>query len=224
MTPTLWLIPGLAVTVFLLVRAVILEKQWQVYVLKPLSTLIVIAVACLSLLQPERNLIYTVGVLLGLMFSLVGDVALMFEEKRSALLAGLGSFLLAHVAYAVVFTMLGRVSWWDVPSAGFLLAAGAGAYALLKAKLGALRIPVIVYIVVISIMVSRAVATLSSPVLDTGQAVMISFGAVSFYVSDAILALCRFRRPWRYRRISLTFYYTGQLLIALAASFFGRAI
>ena len=78
MTPTLWLIPGLAVTVFLLIRAVILEKQWQVYVLKPLSTLIVIAVAGLSLLQPERNLTYTVGVLLGLMFSLVGDVAMMF--------------------------------------------------------------------------------------------------------------------------------------------------
>jgi len=220
MTPRLWLIPGLAVTVFLLIRAVILEKQWQVYVLKPLSTLIVIAVACLSLLQPERNLTYTVGVLLGLMFSLMGDVALIFEEKRGALLAGLGSFLLAHVAYAVVFTMLGRVSLWDVPSAGVLLAAGVGVYALLKTKLGALRIPVIVYIVVISIMVSRAVATLSGPAFTTGQAVMIATGAVSFYISDVILALCRFRSPWRYRRISLAFYYGGQLLIALAATCF----
>jgi len=220
MTPTLWLIPGLAVTVFVVVRAAILEKQWQVYVLKPLSTLIVIAVACLSLLQPERNLTYTVGVLLALMFSLAGDVALMFEERRGALPAGLGSFLLAHVTYAVVFTMMGRVSWWDVPCAGVLLAAGAGVYALLRAKLGVLRIPVIVYTVVISIMVSRAIATLSGPAFGTGQAVMIAAGAVSFYISDAILAVCRFRRPWRYRRISLVFYYGGQLLIALAASGF----
>jgi len=220
MTPTLWLIPGLAVTVFVVVRAAILEKRWQVYVLKPLSTLIVIAVVCLSLLQPERNLTYTVGVLLALMFSLAGDVALMFEEKRGALLAGLGSFLLAHVTYAVVFTMLGRVSWWDVACAGGLLAAGAGVYALLRAKLGILRIPVIVYIVVISIMVSRAIATLSGPAFGTGQAMMIAAGAVLFYISDAILAVCRFRRPWRYRRISLAFYYGGQLLIALAASGF----
>ena len=218
MTPTLWLIPGLAVTVFVVIRAVILEKHWQVYVFKPLSTLIVVAVAGLSLLQPERNLTYTVGVLVALMFSLVGDVALMFEEKRSVLLAGLGSFLLVHVAYAVVFTMLGRASWWDVLSAGVLLAAGAGIYALLKANLAAMRIPVVVYIIVISVMVSRAMTTLSGPAIGTGQAVMIAVGAVSFYMSDGILAVCRFRRPWRYRRISLVFYYGGQLLIALAAS------
>ena len=217
MTPTLWLIPGLAVTVFVVIRAVIFEKHWQVYVFKPLSTLIVIAVAGLSLLQPERNLTHTVGVLVGLMFSLVGDVALMFDEKRSVLLAGLGSFLLVHVAYAVVFTMLGRVSWWDALSAGVLLAAGIGFYTLLKANLGAMRVPVIVYIVVISIMVSRAMTTLSGRI-GTGQAVMIAVGAVSFYMSDGILAVCRFRRPWRYRRISLVFYYGGQLLIALAAS------
>ena len=72
MKPALCLIPVLAGTVFFLIGAVILEKQRQVYVLKPLSTLIVIAVASLSLLQPERNLTYAIGVLLGLMSSLVG--------------------------------------------------------------------------------------------------------------------------------------------------------
>jgi len=72
MKPALCLIPVLAGTAFFLIRAVILEKQRQVYVLKPLSTLIVIAVASLSLLQPERNLTYAIGVLLGLMSSLVG--------------------------------------------------------------------------------------------------------------------------------------------------------
>jgi len=221
MKPVLCLIPALAGTVFFLVRAGILGEQRQVYILKPLSTLIVIAVASLSLLQPERNLTYTVGVLMGLMLSLVGDVALMFEEHRRALLAGLGSFLLAHVAYAAVFTMLGRVSRWDVPSTVVLLAAGVGIYRLLKANLGSMRRPVIAYIAVISVMVGRAVSTLSGPALDTGPAVMIAVGAVLFYVSDVILAACRFWKPWRYRRISLAFYYSGQLLIALAASSLG---
>ena len=221
MAPAFYSIPLLAGTVFFLVRAGILGKWRQVYVLKPLSTLIVIAAAALSFLQPERSATYTIGVLVGLTFSLAGDVALMFEERRGALLAGLGSFLWAHVAYAVVFGILGRASWWDGLSAAALLAVGAVVYRLLSPKLGGMRGPVLAYIVVISAMVSRAVSTVSSPALGTGQAVMIAVGAVSFYVSDAILALCRFWRPWRYRRVSLAFYYAGQLLIALAASGFG---
>lgn len=221
MKPTIYLIPLLAGTVFFLVRAGILGKRRQFYVLKPISTLIVIAVASLSFLQPERNVVYVVGVLLGLTLSFGGDVALLFEENRRAFTVGLGLFLLAHVAYAVVFGMLGRVSWWDVPSAAVLLAAGVGVYRLLRANLGGMRVPVIAYIVVISVMVSRGVSTLASPAFGTGQAVMIALGAVLFYLSDAVLALCRFWRPWRYRRISLAFYYAGQLLIALAASGFG---
>jgi hypothetical protein len=49
---------------------------------------------------------------------------------------------------------------------------------------------------------------------------MIATGAVLFYISDIILAASRFWRPWRYHRLSLAFYYSGQLLIALAASYF----
>ena len=42
-------------------------------------------------------------------------------------------------------------------------------------------------------------------------------GALLFYASDLILAANRFWRPWQYNRISLGFYYSGQLLIALSA-------
>jgi uncharacterized membrane protein YhhN len=220
MRAPLYLIPLLAGTVSFLIRAGILRKQRQIYVLKPISTLIVIAVASLSLLQPERNVTYSAGVLLGLTLSFGGDLALMFEENRRAFTVGLGFFLLAHVTYAVVFALLGRVSWWDALSTVILLAAGVGVYRVLKANLGAMRGPVIAYTVVISVMVSRAVSTLSSPELGARQAVMVAVGAVLFYVSDVILAASRFWKPWEYRRISLAFYYGGQLLIALAASGF----
>ena len=220
MTPTLYLIPALAGTVFLLIRAGLHEKRGRVCVLKPLSTLIVIGAASASFLRPTWNPIYTTGVLAGLAFSLAGDVAMIFEERREALLAGLGSFLLAHIAYAVTFGALGRISGWDVLSTILLAACAIGVYRLLSVSLGTMRWPVLAYIVAISLMMSRAVSTLWSPAFDTRQAVLIAVGAVLFYVSDAILALCRFWRPWRYRRISLVFYYAGQLLIALAASGF----
>jgi hypothetical protein len=48
----------------------------------------------------------------------------------------------------------------------------------------------------------------------------IALGALLFYVSDVILALHRFRFSWKYGRINLAFYYAGQALIALSASFF----
>ncbi|MCP4598953.1 MAG: hypothetical protein GY847_00155 [Proteobacteria bacterium] len=220
MKPALYPIPLLVITVFLLIRAEFAEKKRQIYVLKPISTLLVIAVALLSFLEPAQNLTYAIGMLLGLLLSFGGDMALMFQENRKAFVVGLVLFLLAHVAYTVVFALLGCSSAWDVLSALALLAVGGGFYILIKSNLGPMRIPVIVYIIVISVMVNRAIATLVSPIFGSGQAVMVTVGAVLFYISDVILAAGRFWKPWKYHRISLAFYYSGQLLIALAASYF----
>ncbi|MCI0476743.1 MAG: lysoplasmalogenase [Anaerolineales bacterium] len=220
MKTTLVLIPVLAGLVFFLVRAEFHKKQRAIYFLKPLSTLTVIAVACLSFLEPMQNLTYAVGVIVGLLFCFGGDIALMFQEKRKAFMLGLILFLLGHIAYAIVFGLLGRFSAWDILSTIVLLITGIGFYRVIKSNLGALRVPVIVYIVVISVMVSRALSTFASPVFTNAQAWLIVSGAILFYISDLILAAARFWKPWRYHRISLAFYYSGQLLIALAANYF----
>lgn len=216
----LYPVPVLVVTVFLLIRAEFLEQRRQIYILKPISTLLVIAVALLSFLEPTRNSTYTVGVVVGLVLSFGGDVALMFQENRRAFTGGLALFLLAHVAYTVVFALLGRLSGWDLLSAALLLMVGVGFYGLIRPNLGKMKGPVIAYILVISLMVNRAVSTLLSPIFGGGQALMVAIGSVLFYISDVILAANRYWRPWRYQRISLAFYYGGQLLIALAASYF----
>lgn len=216
----LYLVPALAVAVCLLVRAEILKIKRQIYLFKPISTLLVLAMALLSFLEPTRNLVYSMGVLLGLLLSFGGDMALMFQVNRKAFMLGLALFLLAHVAYTVVFALLGRFSAWDILSTVILAAAGVGLYRLFQANLGTMRVPVIVYILVISAMASRAVSTSVSPVFSGRQAAFILVGAALFYVSDIILAAARFWRPWRYNRISLLFYYGGQTLIALAASYF----
>jgi uncharacterized membrane protein YhhN len=216
----LYLIPALAISVFFMIRAEIVNRRWQFYVLKPISTLLVIAAALMSLLEPSWNRTYTLGILLGLLFSLAGDIALMFQEKRKAFLAGLGFFLAAHIVYAAVFLTLGRFTLWDLLPALILAAVGAGFYILIRPNLGSMKGPVIGYIVVISFMVSRALSTWASPELTSDQAWMIASGALLFYFSDVILAANKFWKPWRYNRISLVFYFSGQFLIALAASYF----
>jgi uncharacterized membrane protein YhhN len=50
---------------------------------------------------------------------------------------------------------------------------------------------------------------------------MVAAGALLFYFSDMILALNRFCIPFKYHRISLALYYSGQALITLTASYFG---
>jgi uncharacterized membrane protein YhhN len=160
-------------------------------------------------------------VLIGLLFSFGGDIALMFQDNRKAFTLGLGLFLLAHIAYTVVFIMLGRFTSWDLLSGVILLAAALSFYRLLAPNLGSMKVPVIAYIVIISLMVSRALSTFASPAFSITQAWMIAGGAILFYISDVILAANRFWKPWKYQRISLAFYYAGQFLIALAASFFG---
>jgi len=220
MRTALYLIPVLAALIFFLVRAELLKKPRQIYFFKPLSTLTVVAVALLSFFEPTQNLTYAVGVVLGLLLCLGGDVALMFQENRRAFVIGLGLFLLGHIAYATTFTLLGEFSAWDILSTVALLVIGIGFYRLIKPNLGTLRIPVILYIVVISVMVSRAISTFASPVFTSEQALLIAIGAGLFYISDVILAATRFWKPWRFGRISLLFYYSGQLLIALAANYF----
>jgi uncharacterized membrane protein YhhN len=220
MKPALYLVPVLAATVLWLIWAKFQERQGQVYIAKPLSTLLVIAVALLSLLEPTRNSLYTTGVLVGLFFSLGGDIALMFPEKPKAFLVGLVLFLVAHIAYLAVFGALGRFSLMDLLSALLLLAAGVAFYRLIRSSLGPMKGPVIGYMLVISVMVHRAFSTLASPLFTPGQALMVAVGALLFYLSDIILAVNRFWKPWRYHPWSLALYYGGQLLIALAASFF----
>jgi uncharacterized membrane protein YhhN len=220
MKPALFFIPGLATAVVLLIRAEFLEQRRKIYVVKPVSTLIVIVVALVSLWEPTRNLTYTIGVLLGLLFSMGGDIALMFQENRKAFTVGLALFLVAHIIYTVVFFALGRFSTWDILTTVVLLVAGVGFYRLMAPNLGSMKGPVIAYMLIISLMVSRALSTLASPVFGTGQAVMVAIGALMFFLSDIILAANRFWRSWRYHRVSLGFYYGGQLLIALAASYF----
>lgn len=220
MKSTLYLVPVLAMTVFFLIRAEFRKAQRQIYVLKPLATLLVIAVAVLSFREAQVNLTYTVGVLIGLALSFGGDIALMLQANRKAFMIGLVLFLLAHVAYAVTFALVTGLDAIVWPATLVLLALGVGIYRLFYSGLGAMKVPVIVYIFVISVMVNQAVATFNSSAFSTAQAWMIAIGAVLFYISDVILAANRFWKPFQHNRISLVFYYAGQFLIALAASYF----
>jgi uncharacterized membrane protein YhhN len=220
MTTALWVAPLLGIALILLVRAEVLVRRAQIYVLKPLCASCLLAVALMAFRAPGRNDVYATGILVGMLFSVAGDLALMFQERRKAFMAGLALFLIAHIAYATVFTMLGGFSVWDVLSTAVLLVVAVGFYRLVGPRLGPMKLPVIAYIAVVSAMVSRALSVVVSPAFTAQQATMVAAGAVLFYCSDMILAANRFWRPWKYHRLSLIPYIGGQFLIAMAGSLF----
>ncbi len=211
----------LTLFVTLLIRAGFAGNQKQVYVFKPLSTTLVIIVAALSCFVADNyNLSYTLAIILGLLFSFGGDVALMFKSKR-AFMIGLILFLIAHVIYSIVFTVYSGFVEGDLISALILILLAIIIYFYLYPGLEEMKIPVLIYIFVISFMMNRAISTFSGEFFNNTQAVLISIGAGLFFISDLILAVNKFKKPFKYHRISLAFYYSGQLLIALSTGFFG---
>lgn len=212
-------IPFLALAVTLLVRARFRSDQRQIFFFKPVSTLLVIAVALLSLLTPDARLSFTLWIILGLVLSLGGDVALMLESNK-AFLIGLVLFLLAHVVYSIAFTLPNGFHPQDLVSGAVLLVLGVGIYLYLKPGLGAMKGPVIFYILVICFMVNRAVSTFFGDTFSLTQAWLMTLGATLFWLSDLVLAINRFRHPLRLEALSLFLYYGGQLLIALSPSYF----
>jgi len=138
------------------------------------------------------------------------------------LVIGLVLFLLAHVVYAVGFTLFNGFHPGDLAVGLVLLILGAGVYAYLWPGLGGMKLPVALYVVIICLMVNRAASTFFGTAFTITQALLLTAGALLFWLSDLMLAVNRFRRPFRYHRLSLALYYGGQLLIALSPAYFGR--
>jgi uncharacterized membrane protein YhhN len=147
-----------------------------------------------------------------LVLSMLGDIFLMLP--RDLFVAGLASFLLGHIAYVVGFRVGGgSAAAWAFAAVGVLLVD----IVLARPILGAVRarhrdllVPVVAYMLVISAMVSAALAT--------GVALAI-VGAVLFFSSDTLIAWNRFvqPRPWMPLAIIVT-YHVGQagLVLSLA--------
>lgn len=148
-----------------------------------------------------------------LAFSLAGDCFLMFP---GFFIAGLASFLLAHLFYVAVFRQ--SVPWFPSrPALIITMGLGAAMYAFLFDGLSPmLRIAVAAYVVVIASMTAQAIGR-AGLLRDQGS-IGVAVGACFFMLSDALLAVNKFAFPLPMAQfLVLSTYYTAQLLIATGA-------
>jgi len=151
----------------------------------------------------------------GLVAGAAGDVALLGRGAR-AFMIGLGAFLVGHIAYVVgIACVVPPSKWLGAAGIGAVLPMLVAGLALRKLwpRLGAFRIPVIVYIAAIVAMVVGAYAARTTLTHGT----VLAIGATLFFASDLAVARDRFiARDFTNKLYGLPAYYLGQLLIAYA--------
>jgi uncharacterized membrane protein YhhN len=207
----------LAVGVSLSVMFTLLGYQWStlrlVYIFKPLATVLIIGLAVQNWLR--RKSAYSQLTVMGLCFSLLGDLLLIWPDQY--FLVGLCAFLLAHVAYLLAFTRDASFPA-RLPVLLLYLAIGALWYAVLfRALPPGLRIPVVVYAMVLAAMAGQAMGRWLE--LRTSASKRAAIGAIFFMLSDLLFAFHRFRTPLLYSNIFILIpYYLGQWLIASATA------
>ncbi len=195
------------------VLATLTEYSWPRiwhYIFKPLTTTLIFVLA-LYLGRNHHNW-YKTAILIGLLFSLAGDIFLMLPKDR--FIPGLVSFLIAHLFYISAFTV-GRgfgFTWWLLL---VLIIYGAGIFYFLKRGLGSLVAPVLVYLIVILTMLWQAgenwLAVQQTPFL------LAFAGAILFAFSDSTLAINRFRKKFpAARALVLSTYFLAQWFIVLS--------
>lgn len=198
------------VTAFIHVRAEYRGPRRNVYIFKPLTTSLIILTALL--LPPAAPAPYKLLIILGLLFSLGGDVFLMLPNDR--FIFGLVSFLIGHILYIFAFTRQAGLQLTPWVLIAYLLY-GALMLALLWPHLGSMKGPVMLYMLVILIMGWQAVERWL--LLGGLGGLLAALGAVLFVISDSVLALDRFRGRFKSARaIVLSTYFAAQWLIALS--------
>ena len=183
-----------------------------------LSSLFVIAV----LVQPHLVSGYYNFLLAGLIFCLLGDIFLALPQK-GMFLAGLVVFLAGHLLYAVGFFRVTEIGKWTGTGTLVIAAVGGLVYFRLRTYLGQMKIPVIFYMIIISVMLTGAWSVFGDYNLAGPGRIMVFAGALLFYLSDLFVARNRFVKKDFFNRLTgLPLYYAGQFLLAFSVGFLER--
>jgi len=169
----------------------VLPAAW-LFVAKPLTTVLLIGLAWPRGLDAPTARRF---VLIGLLLSLAGDVALLWPTE--GFLPGLVAFLLAHLAYIAAFCTRARLFARRTPFVGYAAVAGAILLLLWPGVPAPLRVPVLLYVLCLASMAAQAGAVwlAARGTADEALARSAAIGGALFVASDALLATNKFAGP-----------------------------
>lgn len=184
--------------------------EWLEYLTKPLillSLIVFLLVSTKGVTCKFKRII-----LIALVFSWLGDMFLMIDEKYPVLfIFGLASFLISHLLYIFAFNQTAHPPL-DIPLIKkhpwyifILIVFGSYTFKILKPGLGTMVIPVIVYLAAILSMFAFALNRWGK--VNLKSFLWVVFGALFFIISDSILAFDKFhhRIPHSHMMIMATY-------------------
>jgi uncharacterized membrane protein YhhN len=154
--------------------------------------------------------------LTGLIFSWSGDVILEFSKTNAGMFVpGLLCFLLAHVMYFLVFittpgknSILSNRLWLLLP----VMIYGTGLVSYLYRDLAEMKLPVIIYAIVILTMLSGAIYRKEK--VNRRSYLLVLWGAILFVISDSSIAVNKFSLQFESSEIVImSTYILAQYLI-----------
>jgi uncharacterized membrane protein YhhN len=186
------------------------KRQVVHWLFKPLTTGVIFTVAFLMIPQTSGR----GWALAALLFSLAGDVTLMFNKRLLPL--GLLFFLAALVSYGTAFTL-------QLPLAPrqlvyLILPAAVGLLIIqhLWRHLGRLRFPVAIYVSALIFLAWRAFARFDAPEISLSAWWWGCLGSVFFMTGDALLAWRRFAKKNVPYWLELGTYYLAQWCLVIS--------
>ncbi|MDG1334159.1 MAG: lysoplasmalogenase [Crocinitomicaceae bacterium] len=181
-------------------------------IVKPLTTILIITLSIILTTQQKSE--YGYLVILGLTFSLIGDVFLL---KKKWFVHGLLSFLLAHLVFIFAFSSL--FGFQDnLILLAILLIAGFIYFRFLLPHLKSFAIPVAIYFLAIIAMDWQAIGL----ALSDGGLIYILLGVSSllFSFSDAVIAYNKFVREFKLAEfLILSTYWIAIFIIGASIAF-----
>ena len=182
------------------------EINWLHFIVKPmLMPALLLLLFYTKSLAPQKKLL-----MIGLFFSWLGDVFLLFEGKQALFfILGLASFLTTHIFYILYFlkirsapvSLLKKQPWLFV----LVLAYGVALVWQLYPYLGDLKIPVMIYATVICTMLLCSLHIFSK--INKKAAGFYLLGASAFVISDSLLAINKFYQSFAYAGICIMLTY-----------------
>lgn len=163
------------------------------FVTKPLITISLMIFVYVNIKRKSK---FSNRIILGLFFSLIGDVSLMFVSANTTFfMAGLGAFLVAHLFYLSAFYLdaTNKIEVQRRYISSIFMVFGFSSfcfYFAIRPYLGDMSIPVLIYSLVITLM--AIMAALRFGKINIKSFTMVLVGAILFMLSDSLLAYNKF--------------------------------
>jgi len=200
--------------IILMIELIVVSNPewWQSRIFtKPMVVISLLVFFLMQKVDKKTKILVTAA----LLFSLIGDIQLIYAaEYDSLFVGGLSAFLVAHVLYIIQFSRTRNKEVGFFAPLLVLLVYAVSIFWYLSDSLNDMAIPVGIYIAVILVMI--LFAYLREDSMTDNNYIYVLSGALLFMLSDSIVGITRFKSDIPFSRILVMgIYGIAQLLMLI---------